>query len=93
MSEPFRVEVVLDKPTSGMWHCGPNPTWVTVTHLPTMVQARAYHRSQHKAREMAMACVEMMLADAHAENDTCSFPEALTAPPPPGRAAPKQGET
>ena len=41
MSEPFRIEVVMDKPARGMWHCGPNPSWVTVTHLPTMIQARA----------------------------------------------------
>jgi hypothetical protein len=75
--ELFRVEVTVDKPTSGMWHCGPNPSWVTVTHIPTMTQARAYHRSQHKAREAAMACVQMMLADLLCENDQCSFPEAL----------------
>lgn len=78
--ELFRVEVTVDKPTSGMWHCGPNPSWVTVTHIPTMTQARAYHRSQHKAREAAMACVQMMLADLLCENDQCSFPEALDAP-------------
>ena len=74
-SEDLRVEVVTDRPTSGMWHCGPNPVWVTVTHVPTMVSARAYHRSQHKAREMALACVEMMIEDA---GDQCSFPEALS---------------
>jgi len=75
----FHISVVADRPASGMWHCGPNPSWVTVTHLPTMIQARAYHRSQHKAREMAMACVEMMIADARAESDVCNFPEALDA--------------
>lgn len=76
-SEDFRVEVVADRPTSGQWHCGPNPVWVTVTHLPTMVSARAYHRSQHKAREMALTCVQLMIEDALLEGDRCSFPEAL----------------
>lgn len=75
--DQFRVDVVADRPTSGMWHNGPNPSWVTVTHLPTMTQARAYHRSQHKAREAAMACVEMMLADCLCAGDVCSYPEAL----------------
>lgn len=76
-SEVFRVQVTADRPKRGMWHCGPNPSWVTVTHLPTMIQARAYHRSQHKAREMAFACVQMMVWDSGAESDVCSFPEAL----------------
>ena len=75
--DQFRVDVVADRPKGGMWHTGPNPSWVTVTHLPTMVQARAYHRSQHKAREAAMACVEMMLADCLRAGDVCSYPEAL----------------
>jgi len=79
MFEPqdIRIDLTVDKPSSGMWHCGPNPSWVTVTHLPTMVQVRAYHRSQHKAREMALACVAMLVEDA---GETCSFPEVLTAP-------------
>lgn len=51
----YRVDVVLDKPKSGMWRCGPNAAWVTVTHMQTMTQARAYHRHTRKAREMAMA--------------------------------------
>jgi len=77
--ELFRVEVVPDRPSSGMLHSGPNPSCVTVTHLPTMTQARAYGRSQHKAREAAMTCVQMMLADLCADGDICSFPEALYA--------------
>ena len=73
--EDLRVECVADRPTSGMWHCGPNPSWVTVTHLPTMISARAYDRSQHKALQAAKACVEMMLEQSLA--DRCSFPERL----------------
>ncbi len=89
--ELFRVEVTVDRPTSGMWHCGPNPSWVTVTHIPTMTQARAYHRSQHKAREAAMACVQMMLGDLLCENDQCSFPEAVdTRTPLPPVTAPTE---
>ena len=75
----FRIDITADRPTSGQWHCGPNPCWVTVTHLPTMAEARAYHRSQHKAREAAMACVELMISDTMTEGDTCSYPEAISA--------------
>ena len=75
----FRIDITADRPTSGQWHCGPNPCWVTVTHLPTMTEARAYHRSQHKAREAAMVCVQLMLSDTLTEGDTCSYPEALSA--------------
>jgi hypothetical protein len=75
--EDFVITVVDDRPPGGMWHCGPNPCWVTVKHVQTQIMARAYHRSQRKAREMAMACVEMMIADARAERDSCNFPEAL----------------
>lgn len=79
--DSIRITVTADRPRGGMWHTGPNPCWVTVTHLPTMIEARAYHRSQHKAREMAMACVELMIADARAEDDVCAFPEALEVKP------------
>lgn len=71
----YRVEVTLDKPKSGMWHCGPNAAWVTVTHMQTMIQARAYHRQTFKAREMAMACCEMMVAECG--EDICLHPEVL----------------
>ena len=70
--EVFRVDIVADRPS-----CGPNPSWVTVTHLPTMMQARAYHRSPHKAREAALACVQLMLDDLLCADDVCSYPEAL----------------
>jgi len=79
--ELFRVDVVQDRPPSGMWHCGTNPSWVTVTHLPTMTQARAYHHSQHKARDAAMACVQMMIEDLLVIGDVCNYPEALAASP------------
>lgn len=75
--DDYEVQVVVDRPSSGQWHCGPNPVWVTVTHIPTMVSARAYHRSHRKARDMAMACVEMMVEDALLGGDQCSYPEAL----------------
>ena len=78
MDDDFEVTVTVDRPKSGMWHCGPNPSWVTVTHIPTMISARAYDRHQRTARERAMACVEMMISDANAWGDQCSFPEALS---------------
>lgn len=71
--EDLKVEGVADKPKSGMWHNGPNPCWVKVTHLPTMISATAYDRSQHKARQSALLCVELMVEQA--KTDKCSFPE------------------
>ena len=57
------VTIQEDRPKGGAWHCGPNPCWVTVKHHPTSIMARAYHRNQHKAREIALACVALMLED------------------------------
>ena len=76
-SEDFAIAITLDRSQTG-WHTnGPCAAWVTVTHLPTMIQARAYHRQQYKARELALACVGLMLDMA--ETDQCVHPEALTA--------------
>ena len=74
--EDIRIECVADRPESGMWHTGPNPSWVTVTHIPTMISARAYDLSQHKALRAAMACVEMLVEESR--SDRCSFPERIT---------------
>jgi len=68
------VTVQEDRPKGGMWTNGPNPCWVTVKHHPTGIMARAYHSRQHKAREMALACVEMMVADCGVDGP--QFPEA-----------------
>lgn len=75
--EDLRVECVDDRPKGGMWHNGPNPCWVTVTHLPTMISARAYDRGgrQHKARQNALTCVEMLVEAGSVER--CSFPERV----------------
>lgn len=72
-----RVDVVPDKPVSGMWHCGPNPSWVTVTHLPTMQSVRVYDmgRGQWKARERARVLLELILDDW--EGAEPSFPERV----------------
>lgn len=75
MNEDFKIELAHDKPGSGMWHTGPNPAWVTVTHLPTMISARMFDTSEWKARDAAMACVEMMVEQSRC--DKCSFPEAV----------------
>lgn len=69
----FTVELTVDKPKSGQWHCGPNAAWVTVTHVPTQISARAYHRQQFKAKEIAMACVELMVAESG--ETECAVPE------------------
>lgn len=71
----YRVEMVEDKPASGMWHCGPNAAWVTVTHLPTMMSARAYDTRHHKAKEAAQACCEMMVEQSRL--DRCKFPHTI----------------
>lgn len=75
MAEDYEITVVEDKPLTGMWHCGPNPCWITVTHKPTMISARAYGRYQHKLREAAMTCVELMVEASGYE--ACQFPEGL----------------
>lgn len=71
----WHVEGVEDRPASGMWHCGPNAGWVTVTHLPTMISARAFDQSQHHARQTAMACCEMMVEQSRLTK--CQFPDRL----------------
>lgn len=58
----YRVTVTKDRPF-GMWHTGPTACWVEVEHLSTGIRARAYSDSQIKARQRALACVEMMLDD------------------------------
>lgn len=72
----WHVELVEDRPLTGMWHCGPNAAWVTVTHLPTMISARAFDKSQHKAKQAAQACCEMMVEQSRLTK--CQFPERLT---------------
>ena len=67
--------LIEDKPASGMWHCGPNAAWVQVTHLPTMISARAFDQSQHHARQAAKACCEMMVEQSRLLK--CQFPERL----------------
>lgn len=75
MTDEYRVEMVEDRPAHGMWHCGPNAAWVTVTHIPTMTSARAYDTRHHKAREAALACCQMMVEQSRC--DQCQFPERL----------------
>jgi len=64
-----------DKPLKGQWHCGPNNSWMTVTHIPTMQSVRVYGRSQHKMRQKALTMLEMLVDDCRA--DKCLFPEQL----------------
>lgn len=71
----YRVEMAEDKPSSGMWHCGPNAAWVTVTHLPTMISATAYDTRHHKAKQAAQACCEMMVQESRL--DRCQFPHTI----------------
>jgi protein subunit release factor A len=80
MDGDYRVSLVEDRPSSGQWHCGPNAAWVTVTHLPTMISARAFDDSQSKARQTAMACCEMMVEASRLLK--CQFPHSLLTPTP-----------
>lgn len=74
----YRPEAgVEDKPASGMWHCGPNAAWVTVTHVPTMISARAFDKSHHHARQAAQACCEMLVEQSRLLK--CQFPERVRA--------------
>ena len=78
MSESeYCIELVEDRPLRGMWHCGPNAAWVTVTHLPTMISARMFDQSQHHAWQAAMSCCEMMVEQSRLLK--CQFPERLAA--------------
>ncbi len=73
--DQVRIELTEDRPKGGAWHCGPNAGWVTVTHLPTMISARAFDQNQWKARESALACVEMMVDQSRLLK--CQFPERV----------------
>lgn len=72
-----RVDLIEDRPDGGMWHCGPNPCWVTVTHLPTGASVRVYSggKAQYKAREDAYNLLEMAVDVAIGE--TPRFMERL----------------
>lgn len=71
----FRIELIEDRPLHGMWHCGPNAAWVEVTHLPTMISARAFDQSPHHARQAAMDCCQLMVEQSRLLK--CQFPERL----------------
>ena len=71
----LRIDLVEDRPERGQWHCGPNATWVTVTHLPTMISARMFDEYQHRARDAAITCVEMMVEQSRLLK--CQFPERI----------------
>ena len=75
-----RIDIVDDRPTKGMWHCGPNACWITATHLPTMTQVRVYSGScsQHQTRQSAMDVLEMILDHHGAE--AAQFPDRLANP-------------
>ncbi len=75
MDADYVVTLVEDRPLSGMWHTGPNATWVTVTHLPTMISACMFDERQWKAREAAMACCKMMVEESRLLK--CQFPERI----------------
>lgn len=75
---PWYISLVEDRPTHGMWHCGPNAGWIEVTHLPTMISARAFGKSQHKAKQAAMNCCEMLIEESGVA--TCQFPERIPHP-------------
>ena len=72
----IKVSGEIDRPKSGMWHCGHNPCWITVTHLPTMQSVTFYtKRSQNHGREQAMMLLELMLEDW--DGQPASFPENI----------------
>lgn len=77
--DEYRVELVEDRPSSGMWHCGPNAGWVTVTHLPTMISARMFDMNHFLAKEAALACCEMMVEQSRLLK--CQFPERIEDTP------------
>lgn len=79
-ADDYYVRLIEDKPIRGMWHCGPNAAWVEVTHLPTMISARAFDGAHHRAKQAAMACCQMMVEQSRLTK--CQFPEKLSQPLP-----------
>ena len=79
MAEEYHIEFVEDRPARGMWHCGPNAVWATVTHLPTMISARMFDQQQHNAREAALTCCQMMVEQSRLLK--CQFPERIATTP------------
>lgn len=77
MTSEYLIELTEDRPVSGMWHCGPNAAWVTVTHLPTMISARAFDQMSHRAKEAALACCQMMVEQSRLTE--CRFPERVSS--------------
>lgn len=77
----YTISMVEDRPAKGMWHCGPNAAWVTVTHKPTMISARAFDQSHWKARQAALDCCQMMVEQSRLLK--CQFPDRLIPPPQP----------
>lgn len=71
----YEIDCVEDRPVKGMWHCGPNACWVTVTHIPTRISARAFDQNQHHALQTARACCELMVEQSRLL--TCQFPERI----------------
>lgn len=71
----YRVKLIEDRPLSGMWHCGPNAAWVEVTHIPTMISARAFDTHHYEAKKMAQACCEMLVEQSRLTE--CRFPERI----------------
>lgn len=73
----IEVSGVTDRPISGMHHCGRNPCWITVTHIPTQTSVRVHsgRLNQHKTREIAMQSLELVLDATGSER--CLHPEQL----------------
>lgn len=67
--EDVRIDLIEDRPTGGMWHCGPNAFWLTATHLPTGAIIRVYSgdRIQNKVRDDALALLGMAVSVARGE--------------------------
>lgn len=75
--EGIEIEVIEDKPERGMWHCGSNPAWVKITHIPTMASVTVYDEFQYKAREVAMSCLELIVNQSM--KTECRYPERMQA--------------
>lgn len=71
----IELSIVEDRPLSGMWHTGPNASWVTITHKPTRISVTMFDESMHRARREAMTIVEMMIESSRMTK--CQFPERL----------------
>ncbi len=78
--EDLEVHSVVNKPKSGQWHCGPNSSWIIMTHIPTGVSITAFagtsgQDAPFKVRENMKIMIQMLIENIY--DDQYFFKENL----------------